>query len=497
MGFIQRQSFRHALVTFGGMALGAVNMLFLYPKVLTQTEYGIFQYIVRNAQMLFPFCMLGAAALVIRFFPHFRDAPDGRGWFLSFTLRWAFAGFAVFTLLAVLLHEWLFAFFEDKRDYEYYRRYLPYLLPITISIGLAYLLSAYSANFRRIVVPALFSNFYLKLTLGLLVVAVWLGWMNFDGFINGATLLYASVVVLTLIYLAQMGRFSLRPRRGFPDRGMLREMMSYSSFSLLGGIGVMLASQIDVLMVGLLIELNNVAVYSIALPLADAIDVPRRSIEQITAPQVAQAWQDDDRGRIGELYHKSAVTQLAAGLLLMLCIATSLDPLFALIPNGDAYAAGKAVVLILGLGKLFDLMGGINRLVIIYSPLFRFEFYATLALAVLNVVSNFLFIPLFAEAGAALATAFTILVYTLLKVWFVWSRFRLQPFSRATLWLFLLAGAVYLVVFLIPDPVNPLFALPLNVAVAGGLYGLGIFWFRLAPELTSMIENGLWEFLRR
>lgn len=493
MGLIQRQGFKHSLVTFFGMAIGAVNMLFLYPRIFSQEELGIFQYIARNAQLLFPFSMLGAGALAIRFYPQFREMRGGHRGFLSFIALWAMAGFVLFILIALLLDDWILSFFQYKSPL--FRLYLPYLLPVVVSMGLGYLLATYCANFGRIVVPALFNNFFLKMSLGLMALAVWAAWIPFSGFMAGMVVVYFLVVLLIYAYLYWLGEARLVPAVKKPDPRLLRGMISYAGFSLMGGAGAVLATQIDVFMVGLLTTLSNVAIYSIGFLIADTIDVPRRSLEQIAAPLVAQAWQQGNREHINDLYRKSAVNQSAVGLLLLLCIWLPLDSLFDLIPNGEAYEASKAVVFILGIGKLFEMMSGINRLIIVYSSFYRFDFYATLILAGLNVVSNFIFIPLFQVAGAAMATTFTILIYDLLKVWFVWSRFRLHPFSVQTGYLFVLAFGILLIGYVVPDVPLPIVDIALKVALASALFIGGIYYFRLAPELILVIEQ-VWKKLK-
>lgn len=488
MGVVQRQGFKQSIVIYFGLAVGAFNLLYLFPKSFTAEEFGIFQFVTRTAQMLYPFALFGVGALVVRYFPRFRDDGRGHHGFLGFLLFVSFTGLLLFTAGAFLLRDWLYSFYSQKSIY--FQLYLPYVLPLVIAMGLGYVFTAYASNFQRIVVPSIFNNFFLKISLSALALLMLSGVLDFPMLMNGTVVIYFLIIIFLLLYLKSLGQLDFRPDFAFLDRPLLKDMGVYVFYGILGSIGTMLASQIDVVMVGTMVNLGGVASYTIGWFIADVVDVPRRAIEQISSPLIAEAWQNENREKVEDLYRKSVINQVIIGLLLLLCIWIALDDLFALIPGGERYAAGKIVVIILGVGKLFEMMSGIDRPVILYSPYFRFWLYAVLALAGINVVSNLIFIPRFEIAGAALATTFSVLLFNLGRWIYLYIRFGLHPFQWKVLYLGIIGAAVYFIAWLIPGFSYPLLNIPLKAGLTGVLFVGAVYFFRISPDFNQMVEGG-------
>ncbi|NJL77581.1 MAG: hypothetical protein HC892_23660, partial [Saprospiraceae bacterium] len=79
----------------------------------------------------------------------------------------------------------------------------------------------------------------------------------------------------------------------------------------------------------------------------------------------------------------------------------------------------------------------LNSQIIVYSKYFRFNLVILIFLAIANVWGNYLFIKVldFGTVGAAIATCISILIYNLLKLLFIWIKFKMLPFTHATIWL--------------------------------------------------------------
>jgi hypothetical protein len=87
-------------------------------------------------------------------------------------------GFGVFTLFAILFWGSFSSVLEQKSPLL--RQYLWLGFPMAFFYVTSSVLAAYSANFKRIVVPSLLLDFSQKLSLPLLLIAVWQGWISLD-----------------------------------------------------------------------------------------------------------------------------------------------------------------------------------------------------------------------------------------------------------------------------------------------------------------------------
>ena len=73
MGVIKRQGIKNTIITYIGILIGAVNVIFIQPKLLTPEELGLtrlrydFAYIVGLA------IPLGLPNIIIKYFPLFKD----------------------------------------------------------------------------------------------------------------------------------------------------------------------------------------------------------------------------------------------------------------------------------------------------------------------------------------------------------------------------------------------------------------------------------------
>lgn len=494
MGIVKRQSIKQSIVTYVGILIGMVNVLFIYTKFLDKEQYGIIQFLISNATMLAPIIMFGAASLVIRYFPQFKNEEKNHNGFLSLLLLLLFTGFALFCLICWGFKSSITGLYEDKSILT--QTYLFYTIPLVLLISLVQLLTRYTSNFHRIVVPQILGNLLPKIIQPILIIAFFYGLIHFPNILNGILAMYLFIVIGMFAYTKWLGQLSFQLPGNFITKDLRSDMTTYASYGLLGSMGTSIANYIDVYMIGTLIDLAEVAVYTVAFFISSVIDVPRKAIENIVSPILAEAHSKSDFAKIKELYVQTSINQLIVGLFIFIGIWASIDDLFSIMPKGDEYALGKYVVLILGLGTLVDLATGVNAFIIGYSKFFRYNFYLVLVIAVVNIASNFILIPMYYINGAALATFFSKTIYNIIKTGIVWWKMKIHPFSQNTIWVILLSVAVYFISQLIPLTDNVFINIILKSILITILFLGSIVYFRLSPDVDATV-NWLLEKVKR
>jgi O-antigen/teichoic acid export membrane protein len=211
---------------------------------------------------------------------------------------------------------------------------------------------------------------------------------------------------------------------------------------------------------------------------------------KITAPIVSEAWKKQDMRKLEELYQKTSINLLVFGIFLFLGIWCCLDDLFSVLPKFDDLLPVKNVILFIGLAKLFDMLTSINNQVIGYSKYFRFNFYAILAMAIFNVVTNLIFIPKYGENGAALATLVSLSLYNLLKFGYVKYRFNMVPYSWNTLKIILLGLMVYGLTFLLPSTNFAIFDILLKSVFITIVFGGSVLFLRISEDVNDLVLQG-------
>ena len=60
MGIVLKQSFNNILTTYLGFAVGALNVLFLYPHFLEPEHYGLITFLLSASTLVWPIMGFGA-----------------------------------------------------------------------------------------------------------------------------------------------------------------------------------------------------------------------------------------------------------------------------------------------------------------------------------------------------------------------------------------------------------------------------------------------------
>jgi O-antigen/teichoic acid export membrane protein len=491
MGIIVRQGIKSTIVSFVGVAIGAFNLLWLYPKFLSPEEIGLIKLLLSLGVTFATFTQLGAPNVADKFFAYFRNEAKQHNGFLFFILVFPLIGIFVFIALFIGFKDFWLSIYQAKAPAI--NEYFYFLIPLTIFMIYHSILEAYCRAYLRIVVPVLFRDVVLRLLTFVLVIIYTLDYINFDYFIILLISSYGLILLLLLTYIYFLRGLFLRPALHYIKKPMLKEIAIYASYILLGGAGTVIVGQVDSLMIPSLIGEKALGIYTIPFFIGTVIEIPMRSLSQISTPIIAQAWADNDVPKIDSIYKKSAINQLLVGAFMFLGIWCNIDAIFNLVPNSEIYSQGKYVVLFIGLARVIDMASGVNNEIIIQSTYYRFNLTLIAVLAVLLILTNLLFIPLFGIEGAAFATALSIFLYNLLKYIFLWVKYNMQPFTDKTLLAIGAIAVTYLLTILLPEADTGFIPTILNilmrsVVITAVLSGLA-FVLKLSPDANELLLN--------
>ncbi len=485
MGVIVRQSISNTLITYTGIGLGFVLTIFLYPHILSPDEYGLTRVLISASYICSQFAHLGMHNLVMRYYPFFKKADPDRHGFLFWAITIPILGFLLFTLLFFLADDLLIRLYEERSTLfvEYYL----WILPLTLFILYYEVLNSYLRSLRDSVTGSM-SN---EVTLRIVVIAVlglyFLEWISFSQFITLFVLSYLTQPLTILTQIWRKGAFRLKPNLKLFRKPLFKGMLNYGLFSLFGGLTTVLVWNIDILMLGSIAGLDQTAIYAIAFYIGSVITVPQRAIEKIAAPLLSDFIKNKKWGEVESIYKKTSLNQLIPGLFIFGLIWIHIDTLFLLLP--DVYAAGKWVVLIIGIGKLIEMGTGSNGIILINSKHYRVSFYTNIVLVVITIALNYVLIPRYGIEGAAIASAFALFVFNGVKCLFIKLKFGMQPFSIKTIVVAMLGGFV----LILSGSLSLFDSLLLNTLLQTLffvlLYLMPILYFKVSPDLNELIKG--------
>ncbi len=492
MGVVKRQGIKQSVVTYFGVLIGMVNVLFIYPAFLQEAEIGIINYVRETAAMLSLFAFLGSTELIVRFFPFFKNDEKKHQGFLFLLLIILGLGCLLLVAGFLLFKDVIFAYFDQKEDPALYLQFVWFIPGFMVLIAIGNLFMLYASNFHRIVIPSIFNELLPKIGVPLLVSAYFFNYVSFKIIFWGSLGIYAAIMFGQIWYVWRLGHLHLRPDFSLLKKPMLKDMASYSLYGFFGSLGSRFSSEfINIFMVGTLSTLANTGIYVIAYFISNVIDVPRKAISRIASPLLAEKWKENKLDEIQEIYHKTSLNQLIAGLWIFLAIWVSIDEIYEIMPNGESFAAGKYVVLILGIARVVDMMTGVNSEILSFSKYYRYNFYLILFMAVVHISANWILIPQLPIMGVAFATLLSLSLFNLVKFVLLKWKLGMQPFTRATLLALVMAVAAYGAASLVPSTGWSLIDAGLKSGLLTLLFGGLILRFNISPDLNQLWEKGL------
>jgi O-antigen/teichoic acid export membrane protein len=189
--------------------------------------------------------------------------------------------------------------------------------------------------------------------------------------------------------------------------------------------------------------------------------------------------------KLKSTYKKTSLYGMLLGGFIFVGVWANVDSLLLLLPV--KFRTGTWVILFIGLSKIFQLFAGISGSYIVYSKHYRYNLRLNLILLGLSVFTNFIGIWRYGINGAAAATALSILIYSIMKLSFVYRKFHCHPVSKELLKLVLLQLICVAIFTSIPDFVTqPLIQITIKSVIFTAVYYLGVRLLKIAPELNSL-----------
>lgn len=496
MGVIARQSSKKTIVSFIGVLIGAISILFIYPY--DKEMYGMALFLFSSANLLMIFLSAGSLGLIVKYFPVF-EKKKIRG-FLTLIFGVVSSTLILSSILLLIAKSFVYHLLDWAAfDVVMIRKFSLPIYLLTIFLVFSYLFINQASNYRRIVVPSLLYELSYKIALPLLVLGAYFEWLNEESFVRYFLLFFLLVMLGLAAYLVSIGAFKLQKvdRRKL-ERPLKKEMASFMLFSALNTIGTTIVARVDTIMVATLISLNDTGIYGILLFMSNVIDIPVRSINQIAGPVISTSIENEDHANVARIYQKSSINSLVIGLFIFILIWGLLPNIFQVMPDGESMQAFKHVFLFLGLAKLIDMTFSTNTHILIYSKYYRYNLFFVLFLALFNLILNYFLIREMGMVGAALSSAISLATYNVLKLFFIKYTLHYWPFTLQTIKMLIMGIILYLLVGFLPNFFNAwpdLFAQGLMIVL---IYYLLLKVFVIKADILEQAEKllgQLWSLL--
>ena len=479
MGVVRNQSVKNSISFYIGMLIGAINTVIVYPNVFKDNPeyFGLIQILITYAVAVSTLTTFGIPKIFVRFFPAIKD----KGQLLFLSLIIPLIGLILAGLCYFLFRNQVFEFLKAS---DLLKENFFYIILLVFFIGFYDVLTAISRSYLNAATPIFINEVFLKFYNMVVLLFYWFSYIDFTSLLH--IYLFGYVLKFIILFIIQLRQDRLEFSLSLKDLD-LKEILKFGSYVLVGGASIMIVTRLDMMMIASLLDLEQVAFYTIAFFIGNSIKIPGKSIITISSPLLAKEWENQNLKEIQKLYTKSSINQLIIGGILFVCVWLNIDEIFSLFPA--KFQGGKWVVFYIGIAQLFSLTSGVNDSIIVNSKYYRYDLYTNFFLVFITISSNYILIPIFGIDGAAMATAISVLVYNLIRLILIKVKMDMQPFSKDTVFTILVLFGVFFMLDNIQLKLLPLYIIVLKSILALLVYILLVIKLNLSDDISRFAND--------
>ena len=489
MSSIRKQSIYSSIFIYAGFAIGAFNILWLFPNTayFRPEEFGLTRLLLDVAILFSTACTLGSLNITFKFFPfyqHYLSPSKNDLPFITFLLT--SLGCMLFVLIVPALEPFLLRKFGGRSPLFVDYFYLVY--PFTITMAFFSLMEAYAWSLHRTVLSNFLKEFLSRLLTTVLIGLFITGILSsFKAFVHIYALLYGILALILFIVFARNGDLPFNARISTVTRRLKPRIIVFGLSFFLSAMLNILAKTNDTIIIASQSKggLVDTAVFVIATYLVTLMDVPQRSLLSAATAQISVAWKEKDMEKIGRLYRKTALNLLIAAIGIFGLLLLNADSLVAFL--GSTYAPVPFLLLVLGLARLIDLGTGLNAQILVLSKYWKVDLLTNVFYVATSIVLNYFLTIRIGVMGPAWGSLIAIVVFNALRFGFLWKLFKLQPFTRHNVLALVIGVAAFLAVYLVPSTGNIYADVAIQSALYAILFGGAILYFRISPDLNDAI----------
>ena len=446
-----RQSLLFSLINYSGIGIGILASLYLYPR--NRALYGTFSYIQAGAELLMPLMGFGISQAVIKYFPAVKSDADKRNRLFTFSLSFV-------TLCSLLIGGGMLALRACFPAVSAYVKleYAEYSVLVGISITLIDLFKRYLYNFRNITTQAVVDSFILRLSLPTLFILVLYFGVKPVFTYKAFSYFYLVVTFFVLLYTLRFTQTQLDLRFSAIKSLIGKPFFQYSVVTLASFIGSKLAFNIDRIMIPNLLSETANGTYTIALSLSRTMAVPATAVIAIASPLITDYLAAGKLNALEQVYQRTSLSLSLVGLSLYCAVFLGIGFLFQSLSTAKNLLLTVPLLLVLGVGFVFNMAAGVNAQIISFSRYYRFSLYLTLLLGGINVVLNLFFVSVLHSGvlGVAYATLLSLTLFNTAVIAFVYRKFKILPLTPNHIKILITGVATTALIYGLPDFERPL-----------------------------------------
>lgn len=482
MNMLTTQSTKNLVGILLGFGIGAINTLVLYPWLFGAEKQGLVVFLLSASNLLMPLIGFGVSQTIIKFHSSYQDSDKQA--FLSFVVLLPLIVALPLCFVAIFLHDTIAALLSVENPII--ASYIWVIFSVAFATAYFEVFYSWARVHFKSVAGNMLKEIYPRASIFLLLLLYTTNRVDLTTFFYLLVgLYYLRLLVMILIaFRIQPPKFSWKKPKN------LRELLRYSLFLVLAASAGSLIIDIDKFMLPQYKAIEQTAFYAVAIFTATLIEAPGRALFQILNPLIAKNINENHSSQLEEHYKNSSINLLLLSGWIFLLVNGSISSLFELIEDSN-YANAIWVVLMISVAKLVTMSSGASNTMLINSKKYHVSLLLTIFMAVFVVIGNYMLIPKFGINGAAISTLLVVVIFTCIRIGYVYYYFKMQPFDWHTLYAFLLIGIFYWVLTFIHFNIHPFLSIILKSFLITLVYALCIYIMKLSPIFRQWVQDSI------
>jgi O-antigen/teichoic acid export membrane protein len=485
MGIVFRQSVKTTIVTSLGALMG-LFVVYLSAKFIPKQELGFSRTLLNQAVIGTQLILMGMHTTVYVLIHKYPYTDIRRRILITLSLFTPFILTAFFSVFYFCFKAQIVAQYQPQ-DIAFVNKYFGWLPLYTLLWGIMTLLEQYLGSQMKVAVSTFVREIVLRLFNISLILLFGYEYIDFDVFIAGSVLVHIIPVIVLWILAVKTQGFGISLNLNALSKEDKKSIFDFAIFHLFLNVSISLLIYIDAVMLAALDKtgMEAAAVYFVAQSIISIYQIPYKALATASTPAINKAYHENDLKAVADLFSRSAINTLIVTMAMGAIIIANLHNAVQVI--GEAYATIPLVVLILMIGRTFDMMTGLNNEVLSVSKYYRVNFYISIVLVILIIILNALLIPHWGIYGAAWGSALALFIFNFGKWLFLKNKMQLQPFSVNTIKVIAAGAIATLVGYYLPYAFNPFADTIIRSFIIAILYGGIILYIRPSKDLSEYL----------
>lgn len=499
MGNIRRQSILSSIVIYVGFIIGSINIYF-YTKngSFTTEQFGLTRLFNDIGITFFSFASLGVVSYIYKFQPFYkqnltRKENDQAAWSILIVSL----GFILVLIGSILFKPLFIRKFSEKSHLLI--TYYYWILPFTFGLLFFSVFEAFAWFSQK----SIFTNFLketgLRVIQTFIILAFIFRLISFDSFIKVFSLSYPVIALILVAYLIYTQKIEFNFKVSRVTKKFSKKIIWLMAL-IYGSLIVNTISQyIDSIIIASVSVkgLSDVGVYTLATFIATTIQVPQRSIISAVVPVLSGSWKTKNYAEISRIYSRTSINLLLLALFIFFLIWLNIDDMFRVLNINKDYEAGKMVILILGISKIIDAGTGVNAQIIGTSNFWRFEVLTGILLLSIAIPLNYFLVKRYGINGSAISNLIAYTIYNVVRLYFIWWKFKMQPFTVKTLLALASTFTIYLICFSLFKNMSGWQGIIVRSIVFSIAFILPVYYFKITPDVKQLLEISVGKLKRK